>query len=202
MPDNVVRLRNYGGRMLKFVNRQRLRSFIAFTVQNNIIMDSLFFLDSGAEPPDQIIETLTCICSVLSKKFNSCVDVILLLRTIVMFNNKSGFDISIPRRQNFENWQHDDRLIEFYIKFYTITQFLKPCHIYISVLTYVKHDGWIVCLTMSAVILESTVLISFRSSASDILHHFVFFTFLTFVTKTLPGVSTIYVNKETHTTRD
>lgn len=57
MPDNVVRLRNYGGRMLKFVNRQRLRSFIAFTVQNNIIMDSLFFLDSGAEPPDQIIET-------------------------------------------------------------------------------------------------------------------------------------------------
>lgn len=202
MPDNVVRLRNYGGRMLKFVNRQRLRSFIAFTVQNNIIMDSLFFLDSGAEPPDQIIETLTCICSVLSKKFNSCVDVILLLRTIVMFNNKSGFDISIPRRQNFENWQHDDRLIEFYIKFYTITQFLKPCHIYISVLTYVKHDGWIVCLTVSAVILESTVLISFRSSASDILHHFVFFTFLTFVTKTLPGVSTIYVNKETHTTRD
>lgn len=193
MPDNVVRLRNYGGRMLKFVNRQRLRSFIAFTVQNNIIMDSLFFLDSDAEPPDQIIETLTCICSVLSKKFNSCVDVILLLRTIVMFNNKSGFDISIPRRQNFENWQHDDRLI---------TQFLKPCHIYISVLTYVKHDGWIVCLTVSAVILESTVLISFRSSASDILHHFVFFTFLTFVTKTLPGVSTIYVNKETHTTRD
>lgn len=122
MPDNVVRLRNYGGRMLKFVNRQRLRSFIAFTVQNNIIMDSLFF--SISNHPSKLLRQFHVFAVYYQK--TSCVDVLCndildALHCSIVMLNKCGYDISIPRRRNFEHRHYDDQMLYKHSVFGTIS---------------------------------------------------------------------------------